>query len=290
MRIARKFGIYSQSTKPTSFVYNKHSIVTTTGTTTISITTTGWYRIIVIGKGGNGGAGADGAYIESPESIRSGGGGGGGASGGCCIHLVRLTSGNSLSVYYNSNASIGGITVTLPDSSTLYAPNGNNGGNASSSSITGGSAGAAKNTTAGGNILNIASLAGYSGSSGTSKSNLGTGWTLINGGKGGGTRLSVDSLYMLGTAKEGGAGGVPDYSDSPPGDPGPSGDYSSTAPGLILGNAGAGGGGNGWRYYGESGGGASLIIPDKFYSKLEASAGSGGTGRSGGVVLELGVY
>lgn len=180
----------------------------------------GWYRIHVIGRGGNGGNGGrlkdtwgnwmeDDSYSGNSYGDTAGAGGGGGG-GGYAVSVLYLKKGQQISITVSTN-----ITLVHPEGS-MIANRGNNGGVGGSSAVysitedkgTGGGSSGTGGSAAGGNLINTV---GNSGGAGTAIANTVGGSTSggpvpSTGGGGGGINGILLSV-SYGVGGNGGRGG-----------------------------------------------------------------------------------
>lgn len=168
--------------------------------TTFTAPISGWYRVTVIGKGGNGGKGSD--YSGNYDGY----GGGGGGGGGVAASLLYLTIGQALDIKITSNyAKVDGI----------QANSGSDGGDATSGSSGKSGSGGYGGSAIGGTLFNYTGRAG----SGGGKTRTGA----KGGGVGNGSAVFGWSYCTGGTA--------PAYPDV---------GSSSIGPGSAGGTGGAG--------------------------------------------------
>lgn len=247
--------------KPNESAYSWDSTITANKTETARAS--GWYRFYVIGKGGNGGDGG------TSSNNNAAGGGGGGASGAYAVHEVHLNAGAPYIIAMDDSK----VQLTV-NGEVVYAENGGKGNNGKScpqdfacGAGSGGTAGSAN----GGNVMNLNGIAGTAGSGSSSSGGGGV------GGKGGGydsAQLQTTYKYW-GSISKAGAGGTPIakvVSDITANDrtlqKGKNATGATSTSTTILGAAGGGGGG-------------------AAYYDGTISGGTGGTGFTGGVVVEV---
>jgi hypothetical protein len=227
---------------------------------TFTAPASGWYRLHVIGRGGNGGKGGAG---RNTGNYRGGGGGGGGGSGYYNAVSLFLLAGETVtityssgraSISYNNNAQSGSLQSDA-------GANGNNGGAATLSAQGSGGIGGAGSSN------------GTTGAIGEAYTNAIEGLVHIGGYGGYGGRAISASKYMGQTSSNSAARGgsygsyVPSTSSGNPGERGADAIGVSTGPSTALGR-GAGGGGGGAH---------------------NQAGGNGGDGYTGGVVVERGL-
>lgn len=224
---------------------------------------TGYYRIYVIGKGGDGGNGGLGYYYSSGTGAQyaaSGGSGGSGGYGGCAVYDVQANSGQTFSFSYSALQT---EAVLLSD--TLTANAGTSGGDGEAGARSqGGAAGTAGTggTATGGNTdePNITGADGLSGQAG--EDTWGYIITPLDGTNGANTEAMTQRYLNGGSVNGGKWNGTKAGSD---------GVFACENAGTVLGNPGAGG----------SGGAGNSASADRRF-------GFGGSGMPGGIVVELG--
>ncbi len=217
-----------------------------------------WIRLYVIGNGGRGGRGGMGVKISSHYCSRGAGGGGGGTPG-CAIHEIYLKKNETITISKTPER----WQVQIGEN-IIYATHGGNGDTAAGKTEgAGGSGGSA----VGGNVGNYNGHSGNNGIAGFDESLSGGGYDGMPGGDGGARAVEIK---YIGTSGRGGKGGTSGTKEDYFGKPGDAGSGLSDSQETQLGAAGGGGGGIGW--YGQS--------------DFGTSSGLGGSGYTGGVVIE----
>ena len=173
----------------------------------------GWYRVYVYGKCGNGGSGGMAFSASSLTYPRGGSGGGSGGTGGVAISDLHLEQGQTFPIAFATNMISFGTNVS---GIYLTSTNGGDGGDASPAFNNGFSSysypgdGGTAGTATGGNLVNLNGYAGAAGGKGRDNSNSNSQYDAqagnagLNNGMTGGA--SSPSVKWVG-AGGGGAGG-----------------------------------------------------------------------------------
>ena len=161
-------------TKKTSFSFKE--VITSSVTKSMA---SGWYRVICVGKSGDGGDGGD--CTSTSSSCGGGGGGGGGGTGGIAVSVVYIDAKEWVKLTVTAS-----LTSFSASGNALTASAGKSGGNgkdsASRTSAAGGTAGTAGNAS-GGNLHNQTGAAGKAGAESGSGSDNGYGGLGAAGGQ-----------------------------------------------------------------------------------------------------------
>ena len=155
---------------------------------------TGWFKFVLVGKGGKGGNASYFSDTYKP-AYSSGASGGSGGSGGICISKHGILKGESISINFQN----GGISILPLDLKVTSGENGTNGNALSTTSAKAG-VGGTGGTASGGNISNFNGKRGNDGKVGYARNSFDTFSAL------GGT--AVSSTADGETSKSGSGGGV----------------------------------------------------------------------------------
>lgn len=155
---------------------------------------TGWFKFVLVGKGGKGGNASYFSDTYKPD-YSSGASGGSGGSGGICISKHGILKGESISINFQN----GGISILPLDLKVTSGENGTNGNALNTTSAKAG-VGGTGGTASGGNISNFNGKRGNDGKVGYARNSFDTFSAL------GGT--AVSSTADGETSKSGSGGGV----------------------------------------------------------------------------------
>ncbi len=161
--ISKKY-VWNLPEEPTSWSL----LETVTSTKSFVFPETGWFKLVLVGKGGGGGSASYFSDTSNP-AYSSGASGGSGGSGGICVSKHGFPKGKSISINFQN----GGISILPLDLKVTSGGNGTSGKALNSSSASAGEGGIG-GTASGGNISNVNGKTGNKGTTGRANNSFDT--------------------------------------------------------------------------------------------------------------------